>query len=524
MSLFEPNIEVSDEYAECSDNPEEERYIIEGEKIEESLIDDNWKSDESKMKEDSIIDDNKVTKAEDTKDINDSKPKTSHTMSVSTIDCSSNISKTTSSKEPPKLGFSIAQIMGYMNRGVNFKNIEESRSETVKKEASGNELKRENFAERDTNKFKNLSEERKSTFRKFCSDSESLEADSESQQDFNKVDKSKHSKHDTSLWRPQPCRKYINAAAFQAAAAASALSSDSSFGPSLVNASSSSPSDCALLSPSAEPPSGSISSIPFSNANIPLPPQDISTLALLRQYSLMNFSNPWKTASLLSSYSNLLGLHSQIGHQQQKGFPGECNGLAPSISGLPYTTNNNNTTHPGSSMGSNFDVRSLPPPLNFMGGMSSTNSIGQFDHGNSPEGIPNALNRAASMNIPSCIDNNVRANPSLLYPTHGYPTLKLSENNVKNNLTRGKLNLSDELKASSVGDGKTQAKSKNSPNSDSTNTTNKSSTSQQKTFPCTECGKVFNAHYNLTRHMPVHTGKKYNNYMSIDKTIISRRK
>ena len=28
-----------------------------------------------------------------------------------------------------------------------------------------------------------------------------------------------------------------------------------------------------------------------------------------------------------------------------------------------------------------------------------------------------------------------------------------------------------------------------------------------KTFPCLECGKVFNAHYNLTRHMPVHTGK-----------------
>ena len=28
-----------------------------------------------------------------------------------------------------------------------------------------------------------------------------------------------------------------------------------------------------------------------------------------------------------------------------------------------------------------------------------------------------------------------------------------------------------------------------------------------RTFPCLECGKVFNAHYNLTRHMPVHTGK-----------------
>ena len=29
----------------------------------------------------------------------------------------------------------------------------------------------------------------------------------------------------------------------------------------------------------------------------------------------------------------------------------------------------------------------------------------------------------------------------------------------------------------------------------------------QKQFTCPECGKIFNAHYNLTRHMPVHTGR-----------------
>lgn len=32
--------------------------------------------------------------------------------------------------------------------------------------------------------------------------------------------------------------------------------------------------------------------------------------------------------------------------------------------------------------------------------------------------------------------------------------------------------------------------------------------SKQKTFACPECGKIFNAHYNLTRHMPVHTGAR----------------
>ncbi|CAH0395306.1 unnamed protein product [Bemisia tabaci] len=29
-----------------------------------------------------------------------------------------------------------------------------------------------------------------------------------------------------------------------------------------------------------------------------------------------------------------------------------------------------------------------------------------------------------------------------------------------------------------------------------------------KTFSCPDCGKLFNAHYNLTRHMPVHTGAR----------------
>lgn len=29
-----------------------------------------------------------------------------------------------------------------------------------------------------------------------------------------------------------------------------------------------------------------------------------------------------------------------------------------------------------------------------------------------------------------------------------------------------------------------------------------------KTFTCEVCGKIFNAHYNLTRHMPVHTGAR----------------
>ncbi|XP_043564758.1 fez family zinc finger protein 1 [Chiloscyllium plagiosum] len=37
---------------------------------------------------------------------------------------------------------------------------------------------------------------------------------------------------------------------------------------------------------------------------------------------------------------------------------------------------------------------------------------------------------------------------------------------------------------------------------------NSSQNSKPKVFTCEVCGKVFNAHYNLTRHMPVHTGAR----------------
>ncbi|XP_070500520.1 fez family zinc finger protein erm isoform X2 [Chironomus tepperi] len=48
------------------------------------------------------------------------------------------------------------------------------------------------------------------------------------------------------------------------------------------------------------------------------------------------------------------------------------------------------------------------------------------------------------------------------------------------------------------------AVSSSTTSSSSNNTTN----GKQKTFACPECGKIFNAHYNLTRHMPVHTGAR----------------
>lgn len=49
----------------------------------------------------------------------------------------------------------------------------------------------------------------------------------------------------------------------------------------------------------------------------------------------------------------------------------------------------------------------------------------------------------------------------------------------------------------------------NFPSESNTNNKTKIMTNaKQKNFVCSECGKVFNAHYNLTRHMPVHTGAR----------------
>ncbi|KAG5676679.1 hypothetical protein PVAND_006496 [Polypedilum vanderplanki] len=45
-------------------------------------------------------------------------------------------------------------------------------------------------------------------------------------------------------------------------------------------------------------------------------------------------------------------------------------------------------------------------------------------------------------------------------------------------------------------------------NTSSNNSSNAVAAGKPKTFSCLECGKIFNAHYNLTRHMPVHTGAR----------------
>jgi hypothetical protein len=69
-----------------------------------------------------------------------------------------------------------------------------------------------------------------------------------------------------------------------------------------------------------------------------------------------------------------------------------------------------------------------------------------------------------------------------------------SESNASSLLTRPKRSL------------ETNSSNNNSNNTNCNN--NNNNNSKHKIFTCQECGKIFNAHYNLTRHMPVHTGAR----------------
>jgi hypothetical protein len=443
------------------------------------------------------------------------KSTTSQTMSGITTskDYTSTISKTSSPQAPPKLGFSIAQIMGFMSRGVNFKNYDEPTVNNIKKEDydKTNAIETCNVGnERD--EFESNLEEHKATYKRGYTEVGKDTYDQDKKQNLTKIGKPKLSKHDTNLWRPQPCRKYINNAAFQAGASVSTITGEA-YPPTSVRVPSTNVplNGTPLLSPSVVSTTDSLShmqqNLPFhtGNPNIPLQQHpDLNTIALLRQYSLMNLSNPWKTASFLSSYSNLLGLHNQISFQNhQKNFIADGNVMSPPIGGLPYPINNN-SAQSVSNLTPGLEMRNLPPPLSFISN-NVPDSMPHFDlRASHPEGVQTQINRPISMNNSSCTDNNRSSSSN--YP-QGYSSLKLSENNVKNN-HRSKSCITDGMKTSSGNsDNKALTKNKQLSSLDSTSTEGKSSAIPPKTFPCAECGKIFNAHYNLTRHMPVHTGK-----------------
>ena len=157
---------------------------------------------------------------------------------------------------------------------------------------------------------------------------------------------------------------------------------------------------------------------------------DFGTMALLRQYSLLNLPTSWK-ASLISSYGSFLAQQ-----QQQQASPFHRSLLTRgSVSG-----------------GSTIVPSAVPAP---------------------PLPLP-PISAVASPQPPL---------PPSVAPSSAAPPLPLPPSSSS---TSRKSNSSYSASAASA---------RLSPNS-----------SKQRTYPCNECGKVFNAHYNLTRHMPVHTG------------------
>ena len=157
---------------------------------------------------------------------------------------------------------------------------------------------------------------------------------------------------------------------------------------------------------------------------------DFGTMALLRQYSLLNLPTSWK-ASLISSYGSFLAQQ-----QQQQASPFHRSLLTRgSVSG-----------------GSTIVPSAVPAP---------------------PLPLP-PISAVASPQPPL---------PPSVAPSSAAPPLPLPPSSSS---TSRKSNSSNSASAASA---------RLSPNSN-----------KQRTYPCNECGKVFNAHYNLTRHMPVHTG------------------
>ncbi len=213
------------------------------------------------------------------------------------------------------------------------------------------------------------------------------------------------------LWRPQPCREFISAAAAAMASGASSLP----------------------LAPGISGFTGNLTENPLTALNNPN--SQLGAMALLRQYSLLGLPPSWKA----SLYNSILM------HQ-----------AASAASTVP-------TVKPFNSVnGYEAPVRPLgiPPPPPF-----ATGSL-----------LPPPPQLTAH------------------FPANGsYGTSSGSKPSMKPPIA--------------VGEKQSSRSRTGSATSSESTTPSSANNNKQRTYPCGECGKIFNAHYNLTRHMPVHTGK-----------------
>ena len=505
MSHDEKRLDLCDSKGDSSD------YFYEGKETASECYTNCEKSTDKYLEKTEMTIDYLAKSREESKNLIESEENTTKTTSsqpesiinTSKEEISPSISKMHSSEGSPKLGFSIAQIMGFMSRNATLKKCEKpSRRKQLKTNEGDNDANTEAVCN-DGNVKKDDLEQTVNSLR-----GNQAEVECNDHEHAHTPDGPRHAKEGNNLWRPQPRKKYVNTAAFQVSGTGPALTSHPVTSTTFGVSSTHSPTNCASnASSSAVSSEDSISTIQQNllyhsgNPDIPVQHPEISTIALLRQYSLMNLNNPWKTASLLSSYSNLFGLQNQMGFHQQKPFSREVPLIPPAFVGLPYPMNNN-ASQVGSSVSPCLDTRGLQlAPSALIGGVLSEHMRA------SPYEIQGQIPRPATIN--SGLEGG--SHNKSVYP-NGYPSLQLSEPNVKNYNIRGKVNLTSngtttKTASRSNSDIKPNPKNKDYPSLNViSNAGNKTSVNQPKTFPCAECGKVFNAHYNLTRHMPVHTG------------------
>lgn len=174
--------------------------------------------------------------------------------------------------------------------------------------------------------------------------------------------------------------------------------------------------------------------------------QDFNAMAFLRQYSLLNLPSTWK-ASFISSYGSLFA-------QQDFSSPFQRSLIARGT--IP-------TSPPATAV-----VAQAPPPL-----------------------APNphaALGLSQAPSVPSHQQPLAQPSSTAPPPLMALPPRPSSSSRKS---TTSSPSRSSPLTSSTSGGGGSTANGK------------------QRTYPCNECGKIFNAHYNLTRHMPVHTGEPW---------------
>ena len=182
----------------------------------------------------------------------------------------------------------------------------------------------------------------------------------------------------------------------------------------------------------------------FSNSVI----NDFSAMALLRQYSLLGLPHTWK-ASLIHSYGSLLAQQ----QSQNENFGHQHRVVGPPSSGHLFRGNvppSNNPPPPP-----------IPPNMAAAAGLPPN-----------PPTLPLIPSAASTQNPPPPLP------PPQAPQSSSSPLLQ-------------------QRKA---------VTSSCSPRSSPTSSSGGVGQTKQRTYPCNECGKIFNAHYNLTRHMPVHTG------------------